>query len=129
MTKYSGPFAQSLRDLIAAIERAGGEDLLESHIPLHSPTERWMMDALRRSLFIRDALSFPDTQQAVAALLAGWVIAIHQAARTQAEDPDTRHNAACELWAAWYRVIPHSGLGQKLFQDRSEAEALLRALS
>lgn len=127
MTKYSGPFAQSLRDLIAAIEHAGGEDVLDAPIPLPPHTERWMLDALRRSLFIRDALSFPDTQQAVAALVAGWVIALHQAARTHT-DHNALHNAACELWAAWYRVIPHSGLGPTLFQDRSEAEALLRSL-
>jgi Fe-S-cluster containining protein len=130
IARQGGPFAISLRGLIDAIRCASH---ITQGVALPRRVEVFALDALRRSLFIRDALAFPDTPRAVAALLAGWVIAL--AAQPQPNtttaphlDPDATYDAICELWAAWYRVIPHSGLGARLFAQRADALALLTAL-
>jgi Fe-S-cluster containining protein len=129
IARHSGPFAQRLQELMRVM--SGEVEAMSAALPRE--TEGFLLDALRRSLFLRDALSFSDTSCAVAALLVGWVIALvgAYAAADAAEQPtndEAIHDRACELWAAWYRVIPHSGLGAQLFPTAQEAQALFALL-
>jgi Fe-S-cluster containining protein len=138
IARESGPFAQRLQ----ALMRVMSGEVRPMSVALPRQTEGFLLDALRRSLFLRDALSFSDTSCAVAALLVGWVIALaggYTAADTadtadtadSAEQPpnvEAIHDLACELWAAWYRVISHSGLGAQLFTTTQEAPTLFTLL-
>jgi len=111
LAQQAGPFAVDVRALIHNIDACVSSDPIE--LTFDATLEASMLDSLRRFVFLRDGLDFPDFEHAVAGHLLGWTLALW--VTRELHDPSDRHDACGAMHAVWYRLVTHNELAPQLF--------------